>query len=101
MNLFTRKEKSIKREYLLGGIISGIGISLFGGPIFLIGMALGWFMLFLFLALCMGTYFVVRYLINKSSILLELGGGEFWWLGFCIGFCIVILYFFLLFSLPI
>lgn len=100
MDWLARKNNRTNKECLQEGIAQGIGITLFGGPVFIIALVKGWFVFSIFLILCVGIFYGAKALIKNTSLVSGSGRGEFWWLGFFIGFIVVMLCFFPLMALP-
>lgn len=96
----TKEKVPTKREQVLEGLATGIGVTLIGGPIFIVAMAKGWLIWLLFVSLCIAFIFLAKKIIGKLDYLDSSGGGEFWWLGGLIGFCTVMLLLFISMALP-
>ncbi len=93
------KEGLPNKDYFLDGVLQGIGITLFGGPIVITGFLLGLAGAIILLILCVVVYLLVRAVIKKTTLISGQGKSEIWWLGAMIGFGAVMLLFFPLTSI--
>lgn len=95
MGYISNKKCKTKREQLTEGFATGVGIVLFGGPIFIVGISKGWLIWFLFILSCAIAVYLAKKHLNKFIILESPGGGEYWWLGGFVGFVFVMVLTFL------
>ena len=101
MAWFKKKEALPNSEYFLDGFIQGVAVTLFGGPIFIVGLAIGWVYAVLLIVCCFVAYFLLRQIVQVYSLFSGEGRSEIWWLGSVLGFCLVMPLFFSFLSLPI
>ncbi len=98
--MFSKNKGNNKKnnDYFLDGLKEGIGVFLFCGPIFLVGILAGWFGFLLFVTLCAVFYWVAIKVFETDSD--EAGRSEFWWAGSLLGGAIVLVCFFIVISIP-
>lgn len=95
------KEGLPNKVYFLDGLLQGIGITLFGGPIFIAGFLLGLVGTLILLGLCVAVYLTTRAVVQSSTLFSGQGKSEIWWLGAILGFSTVMLVFFPLISMQL
>ena len=100
MNWFRKEEGRNNSEYLLEGFLQGMGVTLIGGPIFIVGLVKGWVSVLILVALCALVYLGAKKFIANKQLLTGVGRSEFWWLGFFGGFAVVMLLFFPVLGAP-
>lgn len=95
------KEGLPNKVYFLNGLLQGIGITLFGGPIFVSGFLLGWVNSLILLGGCSTVYLATKAVVENSTLIAGQGKSEIWWAGSLFGFSAVMLAFFSLISMQL
>lgn len=95
LNRLRKNQATTNAQYFLNGLLEGLAVALFLGPVFIVTLVCGWLGLTVIISLCFVTYKATSQAIQKKYLISGTGRSELYWLGFTAGFALCLTYMFL------